>query len=64
VDSNLNSTPAGGLEWLNLDAIVTGDDYTRMDSNLGLGEATQCASECGGACSSGGSDVLTHRISH
>jgi hypothetical protein len=41
IDSNLNTTPAVGLEWLsgdaNLDGIVTGDDYTTIDSNLGLG---------------------------
>jgi len=41
VDSNLNTTPPVGLEWLsgdvNLDGIVTGDDYTTIDSNLGLG---------------------------
>jgi len=41
VDSNLNTTPPVGLEWLsgdaNLDGVVTGDDYTTIDSNLGLG---------------------------
>jgi hypothetical protein len=41
IDSNLNTTPPVGLEWLsgdaNLDGIVTGDDYTTIDSNLGLG---------------------------
>jgi len=41
IDSNLNTTPASGIEWLsgdmNLDGIVTGDDYTTIDSNLGLG---------------------------
>ena len=41
IDSNLNTTPPEGLEWLsgdaNLDGIVTGDDYTTIDSNLGLG---------------------------
>jgi hypothetical protein len=41
IDSNLNTAPPVGLEWLsgdaNLDGIVTGDDYTTIDSNLGLG---------------------------
>jgi len=41
IDSNLNTTPPTGFEWLsgdaNLDGIVTGDDYTTIDSNLGLG---------------------------
>jgi hypothetical protein len=41
IDSNLNTTPPMGLDWLsgdmNLDGIVTGDDYTTIDSNLGLG---------------------------
>ena len=41
IDSNLNTTPPEGFEWLsgdaNLDGIVTGDDYTTIDSNLGLG---------------------------
>jgi len=41
VDSNLNTTPPVGMEWLsgdaNLDGVVTGDDYTTIDSNLGLG---------------------------
>jgi hypothetical protein len=41
IDSNLNTTPPVGFEWLsgdaNLDGIVTGDDYTTIDSNLGLG---------------------------
>jgi len=41
IDSNLNTTPPVGMEWLsgdaNLDGIVTGDDYTTIDSNLGLG---------------------------
>jgi len=41
IDSNLNTDPPPGLEWLsgdaNLDGIVTGDDYTTIDSNLGLG---------------------------
>jgi autotransporter-associated beta strand protein len=41
VDSNLNTTPATGLEWVrgdaNTDYSVTGDDYTVIDSNLGLG---------------------------
>jgi len=43
IDSNLNTTPPVGFEWLsgdaNLDGIVTGDDYTTIDSNLGLGAA-------------------------
>ena len=37
----LNTTPLAGLAWLsgdaNLDGLVTGDDYTTIDSNLGLG---------------------------
>jgi hypothetical protein len=41
IDSNLNTTPVAGLEWLsgdaNLDGIVTGDDYTVIDSNLNQG---------------------------
>jgi len=41
IDSNLNTTPPVGFEWLsgdaNLDGIVTGDDYTTIDSNLNLG---------------------------
>jgi hypothetical protein len=41
IDSNLNTTPPVGLEWLsgdaNLDGVVSGDDYTTIDSNLGLG---------------------------
>jgi hypothetical protein len=42
IDSNLNSTPPVGREWLNgdanLDGMVTGDDYTTVDSGLGSGE--------------------------
>jgi hypothetical protein len=42
IDSNLDTDPPVGLEWLsgdmNLDGIVTGDDYTVIDSNLGLAE--------------------------
>ncbi len=41
MDSNLDTDPAVGIEWLsgdaNLDGMVTGDDYTVIDSNLGLG---------------------------
>jgi hypothetical protein len=41
IDSNLNTTPPVGFEWLsgdaNLDTLVSGDDYTTIDSNLGLG---------------------------
>jgi hypothetical protein len=41
IDANLNTTPAVGLGWLsgdmNLDGSVTGDDYTVIDANLGLG---------------------------
>jgi hypothetical protein len=41
IDSNLNTAPPAGLEWVsgdaNLDGSVTGDDYTTIDSNLGLG---------------------------
>jgi hypothetical protein len=41
IDSNLNTTPPVGLEWLrgdaNTDGVVTGDDYTVVDANLGSG---------------------------
>jgi autotransporter-associated beta strand protein len=41
VDSNLNTDPPVGLEWLrgdaNTDGVVTGDDYTAIDARLGLG---------------------------
>ena len=41
IDANLNNTPSEGLGWLsgdmNLDGSVTGDDYTVIDANLGLG---------------------------
>jgi autotransporter-associated beta strand protein len=44
IDSNLDTDPPVGLEWLsgdaNLDGIVTGDDYTIIDSNLGLGSGS------------------------
>jgi autotransporter-associated beta strand protein len=41
IDSNLDTDPAVGIEWLsgdaNMDGVVTGDDYTIIDSNLGNG---------------------------
>jgi hypothetical protein len=41
IDSNLNTDPAAGKEWvagdMNRDGIVTGDDYTVIDSNMGWG---------------------------
>jgi len=44
IDSNLNTTPPLGYNWLsgdvNLDDIVTGDDYITIDSNLGLRNTT------------------------
>jgi len=47
IDSNLNTTPPVGFEWLsgdaNLDGMVTGDDYTTIDSNLGLGSGGPAA---------------------
>jgi len=53
IDSNLNTTPAVGLEWLsgdaNLDGVVTGDDYTTIDSNLGLGVGNPLAPAAFGA---------------
>ena len=48
VDASLNTTPAVGLEWLsgdaNLDGAVTGDDYTVIDANLGMGAGNPLAS--------------------
>jgi hypothetical protein len=53
VDSNLNTSPPVGLEWLsgdaNLDGIVTGDDYTTIDSNLGLGTGNPLSANSLGA---------------
>jgi autotransporter-associated beta strand protein len=41
IDSNLNTTPPVGIEWLrgdaNTDGTVTGDDYTVVDANLNNG---------------------------
>jgi len=40
IDANLNTTPLAGLAWLagdaNMDGVITGDDYTVIDANLGL----------------------------
>jgi hypothetical protein len=41
VDANLNTTPPVGTEWIrgdaNRDGVITGDDYTTIDSSLGRG---------------------------
>jgi hypothetical protein len=48
IDANLDTSPPAGLAWLsgdmNLDGSVTGDDYTVIDANLGLGQGNPLTS--------------------